>query len=369
MKLKNIILAVSAVIAFTACSNNDDPDKGRTGKETLLSVKVQSAAVSAKADVDPNELEGEANINNLTIAVFNESGAKLVMDTKTLSGVSHEYTFNEIEVTKEGTAGRVKIVLIANAPAGAFNAVNDYAALEAVLADLANQKQDNLTMSTQVIETTTALPGGNNYIGYEGMENINGINEPLLLTRVPARLDVKSIRTNFTRPELVGRTVTVRQIYFENVKTKSRFFSAADWGVVQTDGNLDRTERPPYPVEVTEGNPWVNPYSKYVMENWEEGNVSDSTKVVVLARLEKSEEYEAESRYFRAVINENGKKKEPAYNHNLVRRNHVYKITLTFGDTAFDGKKIEEEPEPEDGYMDVQVEVVGWGPVSQEEEF
>ena len=84
--------------------------------------------------------------------------------------------------------------------------ITSYAGLEAALCQLSSQEQDNLTMSSRVIETEESLVAGDeNYIGYEsiGKNNINGISTPLELTRLAARLDVVGIKTNFTR-RIVG---------------------------------------------------------------------------------------------------------------------------------------------------------------------
>lgn len=61
------------------------------------------------------------------------------------------------------------------------------------------------------------------------------------------------------------------------------------------------------------------------------------------------------------------------YNHNYVKRNYVYRLNVTFGDTSFDGDhekdpNIPIPPRPTTGDLDVQVEVVNWGQVSQDVE-
>ena len=58
--------------------------------------------------------------------------------------------------------------------------------------DLSSQAQTNLTMSSQAIVTKSALTGDDNYLGYEdlGDQNIDGISDPILLTRVAARVDL-----------------------------------------------------------------------------------------------------------------------------------------------------------------------------------
>ena len=56
-----------------------------------------------------------------------------------------------------------------------------------------------------------------------------------------------------------------------------------------------------------------------------------------------------------------------------LKRNYVYRLNVTFGDTSFDGDhekdpNIPIPPRPTTGDLDVQVEVVNWGQVSQDVE-
>ena len=77
------------------------------------------------------------------------------------------------------------------------------------------------------------------------------------------------------------------------------------------------------------------------------------------------------TKIFTAVINRNGL--DRGYNHNYVKRNYVYRLNVTFGDTSFDGDhekdpNIPIPPRPTTGDLDVQVEVVNWGQVNQDVE-
>ncbi len=161
MKLKNIIIALSVLAAFSACSKDDDP-QGPEKYNASLSIRVANKTLT-KAD-DPHELEGEANINNLAAFVFNAVtlegvGGKM----EALTGVSHEHEMTGIPA--ETGSDPALIVLVANAPVAAMQAVSNYADLQEALAQLSDQQQSNLTMSTQVITTELPLDYGDNYIG------------------------------------------------------------------------------------------------------------------------------------------------------------------------------------------------------------
>jgi len=60
------------------------------------------------------------------------------------------------------------------------------------------------------------------------------------------------------------------------------------------------------------------------------------------------------------------------WKHNYVKRNYIYRLSFTFGPNSFTGipnsTPINPDPGPipaETGDLDVQVQVVGWGPVNQ----
>lgn len=76
-----------------------------------------------------------------------------------------------------------------------------------------------------------------------------------------------------------------------------------------------------------------------------------------------------ETKIFTAVINRNGL--DRGYNHNYVKRNYVYRLNVTFGDTSFRRQprkrsQYTDSATADYGDLDVQVEVVNWGQVSQD---
>lgn len=371
MKLKNIIIALSALVAFSACSNDDDGGKQGKGKASL-SIRIANKTLT-KAD-DPHELPGEANINNLATFVFSATTLDMVGGKmETLTNVSHEYEITGIPA--DSGSDPVLIVLVANAPESVMSGISNYNQLQDALAQLSNQQQSSLTMSTQVITTEYPLDyGDNNYIGFGAdYTNINNITEPLWLTRLPARFDLVALRTNFTRPELLGRTVTINSVYYANVKMESRYFSVADWGVVEVEGEYGFSSIRRPGLIIDNDNPEEDIYySNYAMENLNTGN--RPTYLMINATLSASDDYEAETVTFSHAVNQNGLSK--GYDHNYVKRNYVYNITATFGDNAFDGTNTDPDPDPDPdpeippvdpvrNVLSVQVEVVGWGIIEQ----
>lgn len=339
MNINKILYAGFALLLCASCSNDNNQDISSL-PEAKISLQVKASGTNkktplktaTKAGTDENELTGEAYINNITAFVFSEDGSQLLSTApyyQETTPANGELTIPNIPAR----ATKARIVLVGNAD-GTLSNITSYASLEAALCQLSSQAQDNLTMSSQVIETKESLVAGDeNYIGYESMgeKNINGISTPLELTRLAARLDVVGIKTNFTRPELLGRTVTIESITVDNRKTASRFFSRDYWGAVVAAGNLGTSPSTPMDL-VVDNNTSLSEiaYRTYVMEN--DGS-EQPTELLIKATISAKDPYQARTREFRAVINEKGLS---AYGHNFVKRNYVYKIIISFNDDSFE---------------------------------
>lgn len=338
MNMNKILYAGLALLLCASCSKDNNQALSSL-PEAKISLQVKTSGTNRNADskaatkagTDANELPGEAYINNITVFVFNEDGSQLLSSApyyQETAPADGKLTIPNIPAR----AAKARIVLVGNAN-GALSHIASYAGLEVALCQLSAQEQENLTMSSQVIETKEPLAvGDENYIGYESMgeNNINGISTPLELTRLAARLDVVGIKTNFTRTELQGRTVTIESIAVDRLKTASRFFSPDYWGAVAVSGSLGTS--PSTPMNLVVGNDTSLgeiAYRTYMMEN--DGS-EQPTELLIKATISAKDPYQARTREFRAVINEKGLS---AYGHNFVKRNYVYKISLVFDDDSF----------------------------------
>lgn len=224
MKLSNIFLSTLVVLlCCTACSKDDESFKGKDADASLsIAVKVAGSAVTKGFHPnDENELAGEAKVNNLSVLVFDESGAQLI-------GYGWQATNSEGEASILNVPAmtmRAQIVIVSNTPENSLAGVTSYSDFESKLAQLADQSQSNLVMSSPVITTQAPLVKGDNYLGYASMgsENINGIAEPVEITRLAARLDLVNVKTDFTKTLLRNRTVRVEEVTILNQSTASRF--------------------------------------------------------------------------------------------------------------------------------------------------
>ena len=101
MKLSNIFLSTLAVLlCCTACSKDDESFKGKDADASLsIAVKAAGSAVTKGFHPnDENELAGEAKVNNLSVLVFDESGAQLI-------GYGWQATNSEGEASSFGACG------------------------------------------------------------------------------------------------------------------------------------------------------------------------------------------------------------------------------------------------------------------------
>lgn len=367
MKLITKISAAFLLLSSFGCSNNDNlPENPSQFPDAAVSLQVKASAL--KADADMNALSGEKNINSLTAVVFDATGKYLLGNPFRVENVGTTDGSAQI-INIPAKATKAQIVIIANAPTSILTGWTNYQTFSEKLAQLSDQSQNNLTMSTKLIVTKSELSAGDNFIGYENATNIDGLNDPVELTRLAARVEVVRVSTDFASSKNLGRTVRIDSIYLENVKTASAYFSPEYWGAVFAGGNLENSVPDALGQALTDETPITSViWRKYVMENTEAAN---ATKVVVRATILSSRKFEPQTKIFSAVINAKGITGDGA--HKFIKRNYIYRLSLTFGPNSFDSivppvpplPDPTPEPEPTTGDLNVQVEVVGWGPVDQ----
>lgn len=366
MKIQSIILAAGLLLACAGCSKDEGGLSVKDLPDGKLTVGVKASGIGAtayRADEENLTLEGEMNINNLAVVVFDETGTLLLGNpvwepASVIDGVA---TLTDVPVK----ATKARIVILSNTPKGAFDDVASFSDFQSRLATLSTQSQSNLTMSTWVVTTQKPLSEGDNYLGYASMgdANVNGIAEPVELTRIASRIDVLSMETEFAGTKLEGRRVRVDEVYIADRKTASHYFSEDYWDVVMAEANFDDGGAFPVGRVISDEQKIADTgFKQYVMEN----DASEKpTRLIVKATVLASGNYAEQTRLFAATINANGLSK--GYNHNFIKRNYVYLLHVTFGGDSFEN--IDNPPTPPDppveNLLDVQVEVVGWGPVDQ----
>lgn len=350
-KIKYLFLTATCLLACAACSKDDDHgDDSLNDAKLAIMTKAAGAKTKAYNPNDLNELQGEANINSLAVIVFSADGSMVYGSKWEEVQAEHSATLTDIPAK----AANARILIVANVPETVIDEINSYDSFQSKLTDLASQSQTSLVMSSRVINTDKPLIADDNYLGYSSMgdQNINRISSPVYLTRVPARVDLVSIDTKFAGTKLEGNSVRVEEVSVVNRKTRAHYFSENEWGIVETDGNADNSPIVPLNAMVNDANPLSGTsYVCYVMEN----TATDlPTSIRLRASLVNASGNVRQTKTFTSPINLNGV--DQGYDHNLIKRNYVYRLWITFGEDSFEAETS----------LVVRVELVDWGQVYQD---
>lgn len=378
MKFKNIAVGLLVLGWLVSCSGDDThtptPPEGQKATLSILS-HVRSNETQVKAEGgDPNALPGETRVHDLTAYVFSEDGTQLY-GYKRNEAPDENLEVSEIEINSTDT--KIACVVIANLPAALAGEVADYHELNDRLSLLSSQTQTHLTFSTELMTPQEILEAGESYyIGFSDKTNLDHRDTPALLTRIAARVEVNTIETRFAGTSLQGNTVRIDHITLANVKSESHLFSPGDWGAVEVAsshlvygaGALEAASRfaaESTPVDYIGGSPddlTVNderPILTPALQMYAFENTSTQTPTLLVVKATLLET--GESRIFTAVINVDGRINR--YDHDLIKRNYIYRLHISFGKNSFDPAV-----PSDDASMDIRVEVAGWGYVHQEEE-
>lgn len=250
MKLQNLLYATMVACAFSACSNDDDPNIPDPALEmdATLTVAFNSAgnngssfrSVTKGADDNDNLYNA---IEKIGIAVFN-AGA---MGDKIPDGGLISYSERvKQEVDIDTTAcisaksGKVKILVVANPGENLFDGKNNYDGFLAAISD-ASINSGSLLMSSAVSELN--LEQGRNTIAKEP-ENVFAITGNVVdkknvkVYRNVARIEVPKIKLDPKEGFGKGHTATftLESVYVSKVRSSVKVFGdATDWCPVVND--------------------------------------------------------------------------------------------------------------------------------------
>jgi len=348
MRLNKIYALFLASLVLASCSKDDDT-RWVDGK-AHVSIAVTAASIQSRAETsDIQQLAGEANINSLTALVFNEAGARIGYKWEDTEGDQGESRILNVEAEPV----KARIALVANVPENAFSGVTTYDDFQKALLTLSSQQQNNLAMSSMEISPSVSLTEGDNYIGYGNTESLPGLGNVVLLTRVPARVDIGDIKTAFAGSPLEGRRVHIDAIYLTSVSASSHYYSPEDWGIVEDIASPRMTTSESSLVDpVSDATPFTGRLASYYA--FENSGTDAPTMLNVRATLMATDDSPAQTKLFTQLVNPNGV--QNGYTHNYVKRNYVYRLNITFSRNSFDN---------DDAYLNVQVQIANWGVVRQ----
>lgn len=266
MKLQNLIYATMVACAFSACSNDDDPNIPDPALELDATLTAQFITVGdAGSSLKSTKAEGDDalfnTIEKVGIAVFNNGAMGDAMAVGTLIDYGVKDNENNITSTISAKSGAVSVLVIANPVGDMFNGATT---LESFLGKINSEaiNSNALLMSSKVYNVT--LKKGKNVMA-SSIDEIAGTSEDELvgddnvkLYRNVARVEVPAIKVNpregFGKDG--GATFTLKAIFVANVRTNVRvggllaaeenlFKADQKWcSVVNQDGGLSGNTEP-----------------------------------------------------------------------------------------------------------------------------
>lgn len=234
MKLQNLIYATMVACAFSACSNDDDPNIPDPAQELDATFTTAFSAVgnsgSPLRSLTKAGDDAFGTVNKIGLAVFNDGAMGGAMTPGTL--LSYVEKDNQADTTAcvAAKSGDVKVLVIANPTANMFK---DITTLEGFLDKISSEaiNTGDLLMSSKVYKLT--LKVGRNVMVNDLSNSVFKDNtstaqllrdENIKVYRNVARVEVPSITVNpregFGKGK--GATFTLSRVFVANVRSGVR---------------------------------------------------------------------------------------------------------------------------------------------------
>lgn len=241
MKLQNLIYATMVACAFSACSNDDDPNIPDPALEldatltvAFSSVGNNGSTLKSLTKADDNQYN---NIGKIGIAVFNTGAMSPSMADGALIAYAERDNSNTADTTAciSVKSGGIKILVVANPTVDMFRSYKDYDGYLTAISD-ASIDENDLLMSSKVYDIIVAK--GRNTIAYNastvfGDDNAGNtiLNENIKVYRNVARVEVPKItlnpRSGFGKESQYAK-FTLKSIYVSNVRSGVSVFGKAN---------------------------------------------------------------------------------------------------------------------------------------------
>lgn len=409
MKLQNLIYATMVACAFSACSNDDDPNIPDPAQELDATLTVAFNAVGSNGGglrSLQTKAEGDSQFNKIGkigIAVFNTGAMDGIIGTDGLISYSvREKASNDIDTTAciSAKSGSVKVLVVANPTDDMFTGKVDYAGFLAAISTASIDKE-SLLMSSAA--RTVTLAKGRNTIAANAStvfktatdgDNSGNVasTENIKVYRNVARIEVPQITVEPREGFGKGKTAkfTLSAIYASKVRSSVMVFGAAsDWcQVVNTKATLtdgetiyqDKNSAYPNYIKTFTDNNVVNyggessGYLKFdadktmlfVYDNSSTTTISkdNATRLVIRGTYEYTTDggatAKSENAYWTTIINNDTPQGGEGFAaHNGVLRNVKYLVNVKItgpGSTS-------EDPDGNAASLTANIQVVNWGVV------
>lgn len=341
MKLKHVFLAGLAICAFTACSNENEPQELNNGAPASLAIQVVNPVT--KAATVATGSASESAINDIYVAVFDAAGNFIADKDATADELSDKTIyFDNSRGLRAGQTYQVMVIANVKGKTGitlpvASKTLADY---QALVSNLANATVDNkfIMSGMKVTETAlTAAPEGTS-------ENpVNMIS--VTVSRIAAKVELNKISVNFSADAFNAgaRSFTLTEAYLVNGRGQSKIYNGASTASVYdaTAGFLqgkahsqllfaghvaDASVEPSYIKKHTTGNTVANTanwtddiFKAYVLAN---ENSTNPTYLILNGYISDENDAKLKDIFYKVLIADNSN----ADLANQVLRNSVYQI-------------------------------------------
>ena len=236
MKLQNLIYATMVACAFSACSNDDDPNIPDPAQEldatftTALSAVGNSGSPLKSITKASSNDDAFGKVSKIGLAVFNNGAMGAAMAKDALLSYVEKNNESDTTACVAAKSGDVKVLVIANPTADMFKNITT---LQGFLDQISSEAivTDNLLMSSKVYELK--LKVGRNVIVDDLSNSVfkdNTTRDQVLedanmkVYRNVARVEVPSITVNprdgFGKGK--GATFTLSKVFVANVRSGVR---------------------------------------------------------------------------------------------------------------------------------------------------
>ena len=238
MKLQNLLYATMVACAFSACSNDDDPNIPDPALEMDATLTAMFNTVGDEGSGLKSTKADDATYNTISkigIAVFNKGAMGTAMAEGALIDYQVKTNVSDTTACISAKSGAVSILVIANPRGDMFQGLNT---LEGFLGKIDDTAMDptgaDLLMSSQVHDIT--LKKGRNVFAKTASDVDNTTNDMLVgsdniaLYRNVARVEVPKItvspREGFGKGDEV--TFTLKSVFVANVRNSVRVGGLSD---------------------------------------------------------------------------------------------------------------------------------------------
>lgn len=255
MKLQNLIYATMVACAFSACSNDDDPNIPDPALELDATLTVAFSSVGNNGSTLKSLTKADDNqyntIGKIGIAVFNAGAMSPSMADGALIGYAEQDNSAGADTTAcvSVKSGAVKVLVVANPTVDMFKSYNDYNGYLTAISD-ASIDENSLLMSSKVYSVTvdkgrnTIAANASSVFQKEGNDNSGNtiLGENIKVYRNVARVEVPKItvnpRSGFGKEGKYAK-FTLKSIYVSNVRSSVSVFGKADvfWCPVVNDAS------------------------------------------------------------------------------------------------------------------------------------